>query len=256
MKKLHFHLVCGDRAQDHVLALLQRLAFAVEVYPSLEVALGAHGRTAPDLLLIDGELLAGAAQKALDGLARMARGGCPLVVLGDGAPPPLPFVYDRLPTRVDLEALQQLLQRRVANYSRQHPRVETNLPGLYASGDYSQFCEIVNLSAGGAYIKLGSPLAPGLEEVRLYIPLLGMKKELELLSEVVFQTRPSEENNYQQGAGIRFRIEDEETARQLEDYLSLSASDHLPNAYYLPLPPGAHEEGTAQKRGRRGSLAH
>jgi hypothetical protein len=256
VKKLHFHLVCGDREQDHVLALLQRLGFVVEVFPNIDAALGAHGRTTPDLLLIDGAMLAGAAQKALDGLARLAKGGCPLVVLGDEAPSTLPFDSDQLPTRVELDSLQQLLRRRVESYSRQHPRVDTNLPGLYASGNNSQFCEILNLSAGGAYIKLGSPLAQGLEEVKLFIPLLGMKKELELLSEVVFQTKPSEENNYQQGAGIRFRIEDVETARQLEDYLALSTSDHLPTAYYLPITPGVHEEASSQKRGRRSSTEH
>lgn len=255
MKKTLITLVCAEQEGIHIQTLLQRLAFHVEVFHQLDGALSHVGKGVPDVLLIVRDFMLELSPKTTQSLARVANAGCTLVVLGDEPLPPLPFPCERLPVAAELRDLHQLLGRCVESYSRQQPRIETNLPGLYANGDNSYFCEIVNLSASGAYIRLGTPFAQGVESVRLYIPLLGMKKELELHSDIVFQTKPSEENNYQQGAGIRFRIDDESMVRQLEEYLAFTVNDDLRAAIVMPIISAGRNDGGSQKRGRRDSAA-
>lgn len=106
--------------------------------------------------------------------------------------------------------INALLQRYVPTYSRQHPRLGTRLPGLYSrtTGGNSQICEIMNLSPGGAFIRTSETLPSSGEELQVNIPLLGLRKELELNSCVVSQFLPNEANNYAQGVGVRFITED------------------------------------------------
>lgn len=101
--------------------------------------------------------------------------------------------------------INALLQRFVPTYSRQHPRLETRLPGLYerAAGN-SQICQIMNLSPGGAFIRTTETLPLHGEELRVNVPLLGLHKEIELSSRVVRQVLPNEVNNYAQGVGVSF----------------------------------------------------
>jgi len=101
--------------------------------------------------------------------------------------------------------INALLQRFVPTYSRQHPRLGTRLPGLYtrSTGD-CQICEIMNLSPGGAFIRMTETLPSSGEELRVNVPLIGLHKEIELNSRVVSQFFPNEENNYAQGIGVSF----------------------------------------------------
>lgn len=105
--------------------------------------------------------------------------------------------------------INTLLQRYVPTYSRQHPRLGTRLPGLYSRtiGGNSQICEITNLSPGGAFIRTSETLPLSGEKLHVNIPLLGLRKELELNSCVVSQFLPNEANNYAQGVGVRFITE-------------------------------------------------
>lgn len=102
-----------------------------------------------------------------------------------------------------------LLQRFVPTYSRQHPRLGTRLPGLYTrSTGNCQICEIMNLSPGGAFIRMAETLPSSGEELQVNLPLIGLNKEIELSSRVVSQIFPNEENNYAQGIGVRFIAEE------------------------------------------------
>jgi len=101
--------------------------------------------------------------------------------------------------------INALLQRFVPSYSRQHPRLGTRLPGLYTrSTGGCQICEILNLGPGGAFIRMTETLPASGEELCVNVPLIGLRKELEMNSRVVSQILPSEVNNYVQGIGVSF----------------------------------------------------
>jgi Tfp pilus assembly protein PilZ len=106
--------------------------------------------------------------------------------------------------------INSLLQRFVATYSRQHPRLGTRLPGLYTRTTGScQICEIMNLSPGGAFIRTTESLPAMGEELRVNVPLMGLQKEIEVSCRVVSRLLPNEANNYAQGVGVRFVAEDD-----------------------------------------------
>lgn len=112
--------------------------------------------------------------------------------------------------------INDLLQRFIPTYSRQHPRLGTRLPGLYTRSSGScQICEIMNLSRGGAFIRTAEALPASGEELSLNVPLIGLRKELELASCVVSRILPTESNNYVQGIGVRFK--DEENLNAFDD---------------------------------------
>jgi Tfp pilus assembly protein PilZ len=118
--------------------------------------------------------------------------------------------------------INALLQRYVPTYSRQHPRLGTRLPGLYSRtiGGNSQICEIMNLSPGGAFIRTAEALPLSGEELQVNIPLMGLRKELELNSCVVSQYLPNEANNYAQGVGVRFITEENSSdSAELNNYV-------------------------------------
>lgn len=101
--------------------------------------------------------------------------------------------------------INHLLQLYLPNYSRQHPRLGTRLPGLYARINGScQICEVINLSPGGAFIRTTESLPLYGEEVQLNLPLIGLHKEIEINGHVVSQLLPNEANNFVQGIGVRF----------------------------------------------------
>ena len=117
--------------------------------------------------------------------------------------------------------INALLQRFVPTYSRQHPRLETRLPGLYTgSAGYCQICEIMNLSPGGAFIRTTEALPQSGEELQVNVPLIGLHKEIEIASRVVRQILPNEANNYAQGIGVSFMAEENTPALvQLNNYV-------------------------------------
>lgn len=141
-------------------------------------------------------------------------GGVALTGEPGSSPLPLPFLAGVADiTERDPFTINALLQRFVPTYSRRYPRLDTRLPGLYscASGP-SRICEIINLSLGGAYLRTVDVLpAPG-EELQLIVPLFGLHKEIELSCCVVSQALPHEANNYDQGIGVRFIVDEDSAA--------------------------------------------
>lgn len=109
--------------------------------------------------------------------------------------------------------INDLLQRFLPTYSRLHPRLGTRLPGLYSrpSGG-SQICEIMNLSPGGAFIRTTEVLPRSGEDLCVNVPLIGLRKELEITSCVVSQVLPVVDNNYIQGIGVKFKSEGNDLA--------------------------------------------
>jgi CheY-like chemotaxis protein/Tfp pilus assembly protein PilZ len=260
MKKPLVYLACEQVHRLGVESLLQRMGLNVEIYEKMPALLRAVRRRGPDLVFFDTSMLCGDDGHAAADFFKDNE--IFVVLLGAGENTIVSFPHICLAHPLDPHALHQLLRDRIKNYSRLHVRIETTLPGLFAREKDSQFCEITNLSAGGAFIKTCFPLGAGGEGFRLYIPLLGMKRELELQSEVVFQVTPSEANNYQQGAGIRFRQPDAETTRHLEDFLRRASDNDAVPALLVGLPPlgsGGEEKSSAaiaNGRSRRAALSH
>lgn len=167
----------------------------------------------PGLIILDRALL-GEAFSAIESncIQWMERaGGIALTGQVGLWPIPEPFlarvtdISERDPFTINL-----LLQRFVPTYSRQHPRLGTRLPGLYTRlNGGCQICEIMNLSPGGAFIRTTETLPSTGEELRVTVPLIGLQKEIEISSRVVSQFLPSEANNYAQGIGVRFIVEDD-----------------------------------------------
>lgn len=118
-------------------------------------------------------------------------------------------------------AINILMQNFVSSYSRLYPRLETRLPGLYARGAGKvQICEIMNLSPGGAFIRTTEALPASGEELQLCVPLIGLRKEIEISSRVVRQVLPNELNNYSQGIGVRFIADKNSSAfTELNNYV-------------------------------------
>lgn len=138
--------------------------------------------------------------------------------------------------------INALLQRYVPTYSRQHPRLGTRLPGLFSRtiGGNSQICEIMNLSPGGAFIRTAETLPLSGEELQVSIPLLGLRKELELNSCVVSQFLPNEANNYAQGVGVKFITEENSSdSAELNNYVRyVLANDEALDPHVSPAVDG------------------
>lgn len=172
-----------------------------------------------------------------------------LLVVGARGDERFAVPVEYLAPEIDLVALHALLQRCCKGYSRRHLRLNTKLPGVISRADSCQICEITNLSAGGAFVKTGTPL--GVDgAVTLYVPLLGQKRELELGSQVVFQVVPSEANNFQQGAGLRFADGDEQAAEALQRFIVHLHDSGLEQSGALrPAVVSGDETGRGRPRG-------
>lgn len=141
----------------------------------------------------------------------VARGGG-IALTGQSGCCQLPASFLAMVTDIserDPFTINALLQRFVPTYSRQHPRLGTRLPGLYTrvTGD-CQICEIINLSPGGAFVRTAESLPSTGEDLRITVPLFGLRKELELNGRVVSQILPNEANNFAQGFGVKFIAEE------------------------------------------------
>lgn len=165
----------------------------------------------PGLIIFDRALL-GEAFVDIESICNqwIERGGG-IALTGHNALWPIPGHFLARVTDIserDPFTINALLQRFVSSYSRHHPRLETRLPGLYArAAGNSQICEIMNLSPGGAFIRTTETLPLSGEELLVNVPLIGMRKEIELSSRVVRQVMPNEANNYAQGIGVSFMAE-------------------------------------------------
>lgn len=239
-------------------ACLESLGFDVATYDRLDAAVTAVVRQKAGLLCCDAALLAAAPKATRTEIEQLAQAGASALLLLGEAHDSLFGPAERLPYDFDLNALHETLRRCLNEYSRRHMRLNTSLPGVFVRRQDSHFCEILNLSAGGAFIKTGTPVTAGEETIRLHIPLFGMKRELEIDSRVVFRVSPNEHNNYQQGAGVSFRMQDTEASRHLETFLDQLARyrtlDAVSSPSYVELAEterGGTRQGTRKARERR-----
>lgn len=236
-------------------ACLESLGFDVASYDRLDAAVTAVVRQKVGLLCCDAALLAAAPKATRTEIEQLAQSGTSALLLLGEMQGTHPGPYELLPYGFDLIALHETLRRCLSEYSRRHMRLNTSLPGVFVRRQDSHFCEILNLSAGGAFIKTGTPVSADEETIRLHIPLLGMKRELEIDSQVVFRVSPNEHNNYQQGAGVSFRLQDPDASRHLEAFLDqlarYRAADVVPRSSCVGLVDSGEVGGRKDARKAR-----
>lgn len=177
----------------------------------------------PGLIVFDRRLL-GEAFKAIEPFCDqwLERGGG-IALTGTAGLWPLPDYFLNKLTDIserDPFTINDLLQRYIKTYSRQHPRLNTRLPGLYSriTGN-SQICEIMNLSPRGAFIRTTETLPSVGEQLLINVSLIGLRKEIEVSGCVVCQILPNETNNYAQGIGISFPAEPTPAFNELNKYM-------------------------------------
>lgn len=148
-----------------------------------------------------------------------AKGGA-VVVIGSIEGGEIPFSpVEILGNCFDPLVINDLLVRFLPHYSRRQPRLDINLPGLFSVGKQTNFCEILSIGPGGAFIKTGGGLPEVNSAARIHIPLMGMRKELELEARVVRHVIPCEDNNYLQGFGVSFDGASAQLLADLGEYL-------------------------------------
>lgn len=177
----------------------------------------------PGLIIFDRGLL-GEAFTAIESFCdRWLERGGGIALTGHAGLWPIPDYFLNKLTDIserDPFTINDLLQRYIKTYSRKQPRLNTRLPGLYSrvTGN-SQICEIMNLSPRGAFIRTTEALPSVGEELLINVPLIGLRKEIEVSGCVVCQTLPNETNNYAQGIGISFQAEPTPAFNELNKYM-------------------------------------
>jgi Tfp pilus assembly protein PilZ len=183
-------------------------------------------RDKPDLLLVD----AGLKERERVQLAKMAaQRHCPVVEMTDH----LRLHSDGLPDDIlaFVESLQQYLQR----FPRRELRIRRCLPVLIAKDGETCIGQILNLSAGGVFMKNGKQAKVG-ARVLITVPLLGMRKELEATGRVQYLIEASQENGFRHGFGIAFQNPSPVHQQLLREYIRLVLEQDPPDAVDISAP--------------------
>lgn len=231
VKKPEIGVFHPDRDRSRLESILQRLGFGVIAFSRADQLLAALTEKPPGTLLIARKLLPKAGPALRERLQLLsASGRSPTIVLsGSGkAGEPFDLPHEALEEPFDIFALHEALKKGAGGYSRRHLRIPVQLPGLFSFAGVSLLGDILSLGTGGAFIKSSCGAARKGETLEIVIPLLGMKKELEIPGQVVYQAHPRQENNFMQGFGLRFVGLDLEAARSLEGYISHCLLEEFP----------------------------
>lgn len=159
----------------------------------------------------------------------------------DDKEPKLPVKIDHLHLDLPLDVFQlyQMTQRELQSHPRQRLRLDVKLPCMFSFDDRPpEIGEILTISEGGMFLKTSQPLQDA-QPLMITIPLIGMSKELELESRVLYPIAPTQQNRYLQGAGIEFLEMTEDEREQLRQYIEAAfldkISEQAPEAEVLEL---------------------
>ena len=217
------HILIGD-GHEGLLSTLEVIlkhwgyrVFATQRVSQMQAFLA---ETAPSIVIVGSQILADSSNELQDALKAWCDNGAqPILVLAEGTPPELPGLpYETLTVPIDIFALFTLIQRHVEKIPRKNLRLAINLPGVVHRGERSDLAEVLSLSLEGLFIKTSFRLQAG-ERLRVVIPLFGMKKELEIDSQVLYFIHPGPENNYLQGVGIAFTDLGDENLQALQTFI-------------------------------------
>lgn len=257
MKKPNILLLQNDKSffgsnLARLCPVLELISFQVELCTDGNVRQLASSLTQnpPDLVICGRPLRATSAPKSPQHQMPGSSFGCPQLVLSEEGEL-IGRTDDKTAVStfpVDVIALHERICRCIDHYPRKHLRMPAHLPCFFSVRGFHSFGEILSLGTGGAFIKgLCHHLRAG-DLVDVCIPLLGMKREVEIRSRLVYSVFPKSENNYLQGVGVEFVSPDRETYRLLVDFLRLSLQDEISpvfSCFGLPGPQDMAQNGSA-----------
>ncbi|MBE0596973.1 MAG: PilZ domain-containing protein [Desulfuromonadales bacterium] len=211
---------CREKLLSTLEVILKHWGYRVLVTSRRERLRALIAESPPDLLIVGTLLLSGEANPLVAEVGRqVVERGCSLIILRDQEPMvPLAVAHDTLEVPLDLFALFALIQRHVEKIPRQNLRLTVKLPGMLCRGESSQLSEVLSLSRQGLFIRTGFRLEKG-EKLKVLFPLLGMRRELEVETEVLYRVHPDPENNYLQGVGVAFTTMSEEAREALDAFI-------------------------------------
>jgi Tfp pilus assembly protein PilZ len=150
----------------------------------------------------------------------------PIIVLGSLPETARPGIAEALQAPVDLFRLFELVQRLMQNNPRRNLRLTVSIPGMVCRDESSQLAEVISISTRGLFIRTSFRMDRG-DRFRVVLPLLGMKRELELEGEVLYRMEPGPSNNYRQGIGIEFVGLSGDQQQALKDFLEKRLLEEL-----------------------------
>lgn len=189
-------------------------------------------KSKPRFLLLENGLITAEQLESLPLLSRETKSrDLTIALLGESTSTVGISAHHILPMPLNIFALYEALQQSLEPVPRQDVRVKVRLPGMVRPSDkHYNLGEVLCLSTGGMFIRFGVPLPTG-TQLEIILPLLGMKCELEVKGEVIYQVSPCAENNYNQGVGICFSDtsprEKDLLERYLENRLHEDLEEHL-----------------------------
>lgn len=179
----------------------------------------------PDLVMVGNDLLqssdiANCARKAA------GRSGHNLVCIEEDPARGTAVETVGLKVPVDVFELYRVMQKYLEEKPRTNFRIAMRVPGMVVRPETTSLVEVLSISARGLFLKTSLKISRG-ERFRLVLPLLGMKRELELGAEVLYVVEPSPENGYQQGVGLEFTDLGDQERCELEAFLERALLEEL-----------------------------
>jgi len=175
----------------------------------------------PNLIIVGGSLLDDSPEELSSALnSSYSKNHCPIIVLGSASrcQAKLPMPHETLEVPVDIFALFGLIQQHLEDIPRQHLRLPVKLPSILYRAEASHLAEVLSLSSQGMFIKTSFRMQPG-DSLRVIIPLIGLKQELELEGRVLYNVLPDVDNHYIQGVGVEFTALTQETRENLQAFI-------------------------------------
>jgi len=176
--------------------------------------------TSPDLLIMGSRILAvPASPLAAEVHRHVGENKKPLIVLQESpTDSSLDLPHETLGAPPDIFSLFSLVQKHLEHHPRRNLRLAIQLPGMLCAGETCHLAEVLSLSTNGLFVKAGFRPAAN-TPLRVIIPLLGMKRELELNGRILYRVEPGSDNNYFQGIGIEFVDLDQDSVLLLQTFL-------------------------------------
>jgi Tfp pilus assembly protein PilZ len=219
MKHPHILIACKGQSMPRLERILQRWGCRTSVAAG-EALLRLFQEDRPDLLLVDSGIRKG---ERLQLANLSAQRDCPLLELTDH----LRIQSDGLPT--DILVFWETLWQCLVRYPRRELRIRMSLPVLIETNGGNSIGQILNLSSGGAFLKNGCSQAKAGDTVLITIPLLGMKKELELTGKVLYLIEATQESGFRQGLGIAFQNCSATDQQLVRDYILMVMEQDTPD---------------------------
>lgn len=118
----------------------------------------------------------------------------------------------------DIFELFSLVQKHLEKIPRRNLRLDTTLPGLLCIEGSCQLVDVLSLSSHGLFIKTSIKIESD-QETKMILPLLGLKREVEIPCRIIYTIQPCIENNFLQGFGVEFVSPTTDTLELIRQFL-------------------------------------